>query len=760
MRIKRPLMLFCILIIVICITKYYIYESEASPGELPEAAVTLQGRVDSWEVRDGQTILYLSDILFYGDSAKEITNAKSIGIRCYIRDEHHYKLGQTVAVQGFLALPESARNQGGFNGAKYYQSKGYDYVLYDGKILALGENYDVILQGLHSFRQYAEGQLYRYLTPEDAGIMTAMLLGDKGDIDTEIKQLYRTVGIYHILAISGLHISMLGGCVYKLLKKLRLKPIWAAAVSLSLIIMYGIMIGMPPSAFRAIVMFGFGLVAPLLERSHDKLTSMAVAAACLAISDPLLLFDAGVQLSFLAVLGIVVLYPTFLGIQRHHMKFADGVWVSFAVTYMTLPVIMQTYYEVPLYSLVVNVCVLPFVPVLIGLGMGIVLLGGFWSLPAMTAAGIIHIILLFYEKLLQLFASLPGNSFATGAPGACRIIIFYIVLCIMIYIILKIKRKLLLRSLQSENAYAKGFQALYVREQKSIRKIVLRVHITQALLMLGLIFVLLAPERFDCRITFLDVGQGDGICVETAQNVWMIDCGSTSEEGIGKYVVAPFLKYRGIKEVDGWILTHPDKDHVSGFVELCENEGNTGITVKTLYIPAVLEEEFVDITALAVDRGIDVVLLEAGDVLYDDGMSWTVISPEKEVFYQDANEASLVLYLECGDFSGLFMGDAGEEAEGAVMRKLGLPADAANITLLKVAHHGSGNNTNSAEFLYAVRPSLAIISCGENNVYGHPHTEVTERLKECDSAVYRTDMLGQISFILKGQRLKIAFFGR
>ncbi len=786
MRIKRPLMLFCILIMILSVFKFYMRENKASPGELPETAVTLQGQVDTWEVRDEQTILYLSDILFYGNSATEITNAKSIGIRCYIKGEHPFKLGQKVAVQGFLALPESAGNQGGFDSARYYRSKGYDYVLYDGEILAQGTNYDIILQGLYSFRKYAKVQLYGYLTPEDAGIMSAMLLGDKGGIDAEVKQLYRTIGIYHILAISGLHISMLGGCIYKLLKKLNLKPVWAVTISLSLIIVYGIMIGMPASAFRAIVMFGFGLVAPLLERSHDKLTSMAVAAACLVLSEPLLFFDAGVQLSFLAVLGIVVLYPTFLGIQRHHMKFADGVWVSFAVTYMTLPVIMHTYYEVPLYSLMVNVCVLPFVPVLIGLGIGIIILGGFLSLPSAVSACIIHIILFFYEKLLRFFASLPGNSFVTGAPEAYRICIFYIILGIMIYFILKIKRKLLIRSLQSENAYAEGQQAFYVKEQKSIRKIMLRIHIAQALLMLGLVVFLLMPERFDCRITFLDVGQGDGICVETTEAVWMIDCGSTSEEGVGQYVVAPFLKYKGIKEVDGWFLTHPDNDHISGFVELCKSGENTGITIKTLYIPAVLAEEFTEITDLAVACDIEVVLLEAGDILTDKKITWTVLSPENEVFYKDENAASLVLYLECNNFTGLFMGDAGAEAEDAVMRELGLLSEqnrmndkvtltgqigaedirtltnqdlqagvTYNVTMLKVAHHGSGIDTNSNEFICGVKPAIAVISCGEKNLYGHPHGEVIDRLTTVQSLVYRTDISGAIGIEINNKIIKI-----
>ena len=142
MRIKRPFMLFCILIIGICIAKHYICEKISPPRELPETAVTLQGRIDAWEVRNEQTILYLSEIYFYGDSAKQIKNYTFIGVQCYVKAKEDLKLGQPVAVQCFLTLPESARNPGEFDVNTYYKSKGYDYVMYEAEILSYGEKYD------------------------------------------------------------------------------------------------------------------------------------------------------------------------------------------------------------------------------------------------------------------------------------------------------------------------------------------------------------------------------------------------------------------------------------------------------------------------------------------------------------------------------------------------------------------------------------------------------------------------------------------
>lgn len=750
MRIQRPFMLFSILIIVICIAKYYICEEISPPRELPETAVTLQGRIDAWDVRNEQAILYLSEIYFYGDSAKEINNDNSIGVRCYVVAKEDFKLGQQIAVQGFLTLPENARNPGEFDANTYYKSKGYDYVMYEAKICSCGKKYDYLMQGMDEVRRYAQRQLDRYLMPGDAGIMSAMLLGDKSHMETEIKELYREVGIYHILAISGLHISMIGGCMYTLFKKMQMKPVIAVIISLSFIVFYGIMIGMPSSAFRAIVMFTFGLVAPLFCRSHDKLTSLAFAGACLAVWEPLLMFDAGVQLSFLAVMGIILLYPTFLDIHRHHMKIADGLWVSFAVTYMTMPIIMRTYYELPIYSLLANVCVLPFVPVLIAFGLGIVILGGIWNLPAKLSAVVIHMILWFYERILAIFAELPGNSYITGASEVWRIFIFYIVLGIMIWIILKIKRKLLIQSLRSENDYAEGRQQEYVRVQKRICRIMRRIHLAQVVIMILLVVLLIAPKQFDCRFTFLDVGQGDGICLETKGEVYLIDCGSTSRENIGKYTLIPFLKYRGIKEIDGWFLTHPDKDHTSAFTELCEDYDVGEIGVETLYIPKALEEEFSEIIILAKRCEIEVIMLETGNTMNADGLTMTVLSPETEKVYTDENAASLVLYMECGNFDALFMGDAGAEAEKIIMEQ-GIE----DVTLLKVGHHGSSIEANTEAFIETMRPVVSIISCGENNVYGHPHKQTINNLEAVGSDIWITSEKGMFEIYAEQDKIYI-----
>ena len=143
-------------------------------------------------------------------------------------------------------------------------------------------------------------------------------------------------------------------------------------------------------------------------------------------------------------------------------------------------------------------------------------------------------------------------------------------------------------------------------------------------------------------------------------------------------------------------------------------------------------------------------MLQSGDVLSGNKAVWKVLSPSDRWFYGNENDASLVLYLEHENFCGLFMGDAGTVAEAEII-KMGIQ----DITLLKVAHHGSGIGTNSEEFISFIKPGIAVISCGRNNSYGHPHEEVTERLTSCGSSIYRTDIDGQISVIIRGRQVRI-----
>ena len=237
-------------------------------------------------------------------------------------------------------------------------------------------------------------------------------------------------------------------------------------------------------------------------------------------------------------------------------------------------------------------------------------------------------------------------------------------------------------------------------------------------------------------MTFLDVGQGDGICLQTRQVVILSDCGSSDQKKLGELRLGPFLKSRGIKAVDYAIVSHGDQDHISGISWILEQE--EGIVIRKLVLPAAGKEDeaCVRLAEQAAFRGSRVLWMGKGDCLRMGDLSLTCLYPdipkEGESGEEDRNEHSLVLWLEK------------EILENTKALK---PAE-----VLKVAHHGS-RFSSSEPWLDALLPGQAVISCGEKNRYGHPHAEVLERLKKRGITVYDTRTCGAVELYTDGKRM-------
>ena len=246
------------------------------------------------------------------------------------------------------------------------------------------------------------------------------------------------------------------------------------------------------------------------------------------------------------------------------------------------------------------------------------------------------------------------------------------------------------------------------------------------------------------QVTFLDMGQGDCIVVETpyGQN-YVVDCGSTSENAVGEYRLIPFLKYQGIGTVDGVIMTHADEDHISGIRELLMLGKEEGIQVKALLLPDISEkargESYQELASLAEENQISVEYIHAGEVRKDRDFQMSCLHPEKGLYTSDSNSYSTVLLMEYQGRSLLLTGDI----EGEEEKKM-IQTNTERIDVLKVAHHGSRNSTGE-DVLSVIKPKTAILSCGENNIYGHPHTETLERLSEAGAKWFCTKDCGAIT---------------
>ena len=287
-----------------------------------------------------------------------------------------------------------------------------------------------------------------------------------------------------------------------------------------------------------------------------------------------------------------------------------------------------------------------------------------------------------------------------------------------------------------------------VREQVRMH---LGVRMFLGLGMLLGIFIMVYKKSPDFEIVCLDVGQGDGLVLRTGEGEnFLIDCGSTSEKNIGQYALIPFLKNEGISYLEGIFVSHTDQDHINGIEELLAGIADkmTAIRVENVILPkwTKKDEAYLEIEKLASEAGATVRYVNTGDVLKTDELRIEVLHPQKKSPGADANEEGIVLKVEYHDFSGLFMGDVGEEVEKELLPLL------EDVDFLKVGHHGSRYST-SETFLREIKPELAVISCGEDNGYGHPAPETVERLESAGCQVKYTMESGAVTIHMEGNVL-------
>ncbi|MEE0151661.1 MAG: ComEC/Rec2 family competence protein [Acetatifactor sp.] len=932
------------LVIVITIMKILTGAGTGGDAVLPPdgSPVRITGRIDTRisEVIILQCISLIHEDQTYSYSGKlqcELDNMKTAMITAgaVTGEEESLKIGQQIILEGTFSHFATATNPGEFDVQRYYAAKGIGGRVRKSQILAVGEKYSFLREKLYGFRQVLHDRLAEVFPAKEASVMQTLLLGEKEELDAEVKALYQKNGIAHILSISGLHITLLGMGVYRLLKRLGL-PVRAAAVGgAMLLLIYGVMVGMSVSASRAIGMYLLQMLGIFVGRTYDMLTGLGLMALLLVLQEPERLCDVSFLMSFGAVLGICILTPVLSGDGRERdadaelevkgisawlrtvadilgdsayerNKYREG-WrkvayegiqrivsavkgdfaASVGVILFTLPVQLWFFYEIPVYSVLLNLLVLPF--------MSVVVAGGILSLiPGLGLVGTVDcLILWWYEWICGRFAQLPGAIWCVGRPEIWQIVCYYVGIFLLVFgreyveawkkrgtygeknvpgdrqhfartlWCLKMRGAWKRRGTYGEKNvpgdrqhFARTLWCLITRgADESIRNrkkdcngemiqhsdrrfgicptgvqnalakfrcawqgamtYMNRVpHLIAVVMILGLLIGLLTGN-FDCgsRVIFLDVGQGDGIVVETGQGAYLFDCGSTSRKNIGEYVLKPYLKSRGIRSLRGVFVSHPDEDHMNGVIELLENGADWGIVVEQLFLPAIAEgkrtESFATLLAAAEVAEVPVSYIKCGDEIRDSQLRLLCLHPEENTTLADANAYSECFYVEVfakkmkqeaiddrkandasggsamegsgenGNFAGngsfagngerkdfrmndgkiniLLTGDVEGEGERQLTQELQEQRGQREfrVDILKVAHHGSGYSTGT-EFLATASPAIAIISCGRNNSYGHPHAETLQRLEDARVPWYGTMDYGALTVTVDshGNRLR------
>ena len=739
---RRPLWMVCLCLVAVLAIWLYV----DSPSE--NFSVTDQ---TGQNITEGETLIVTGrvyrvqtrtsfgreQLLIYLDSISILKSNTSISYHliCQVENQNRPLLGSFLKVEGEFTYFSQATNPGEFDASKYYRIMKVGGSLDNATIIASTSNYSKYREFLYQCQSYLKEKLYRNFPEKEASILCTMLLGDGTQLDRDTKELYKRNGIIHILSISGLHITLIGMSVFKLLRKCGCSTKVSAICGCLLLVFYGGMTGMGVSAFRAIGMYAIRMLGVWIGRTYDMLTSLGVLAVVMLLQQPEYLYHCGFLLSFGSVCGIGVLAPHLDNIGTGAVnKITQSLLTSLTVTIFTLPIHLWFFYELPVYSVFINLLILPFVGVLMIVGIIVLLL------PEMKIFVILKIvdqgILYFYEKLCLLFDKLPFHSWVPGMPTWWQVLAFYIILLILINTCFRRKNK---------------WKIKYKLLMLTIPVIVIGIRFPTGL-----------------QIHVIDVGQGDSICVQTdGGETYLFDGGSSSKKQVGKYILIPYLKNKGISHIDSVFITHPDQDHCNGIIELIETGVENGITIDRIVLPSIdvprraaeLEEILRCVENSKQKNPIQIAYIAKGASWTSGNTSFTCLHPEQNAVITDSNSYSECFLIQNGKFSMLLTGDVEKEAEKAMSQELAIQMNRKNIqeiTLLKVAHHGS-NTSTSTEVLDVIQPQISVISCGRNNSYGHPHPKVLERLASSQTRIIETTDTGAICIKVGKKKIKLEF---
>ncbi|MBQ2696011.1 MAG: DNA internalization-related competence protein ComEC/Rec2 [Clostridia bacterium] len=650
--------------------------------------------------------------------------------------EKTLSFGDSFQAVCILEVPTGRQNTGGFDYELYLKSKKIFFMgtVEPGTVSVTGKFPLSFSQRLYHVNRKCGEAISQRFPEEPASVLRAISLGDKSGISDSLYESLKVSGLSHMIAVSGMHVTTFLTVIYVFLSVIKRNKYKFFIPICGVILLFMLFAGASPSVVRAAVMSVLSMVAYVCYRKADALTSLGFSAGIIALLNPFAVFDTGFILSFAATLGILLfagpmqgyLFRVFRLTKRRGRiaKAIKGVVATFCVTLSVqifmLPITAALFGYVSLWSFITNIVASPILAVLLVGGLLVGFLGLIHPTLTLPVAGFTYPFIKLFLWIVRGFGSLEFGLVTVGTFSLFAVYVYILFLFAV-------------------------HRLLHKKYRQTLAAAV-------AVLILSLCGIGIHYASPTMNVTFVNVGQGDCTLIRLPGQVTvLIDGGGMEYESdydVGKEVVVPYLKRQGVTKLTYMVASHPHADHIGGLRAVID-----AIPVETLLVPLGFEttkegQAFLD---YAKQNRVTIVTVAAGDVqrfsrecflecLMPDH-TWLETEPSE-------NNRSLVFRLSYGNNHLLFTGDLESEGEAYLLANR---SDLANITVLKVGHHGSDNATSKA-FLAETQPQYVYIPCGKNR-FGHPAEAVLQRLAERKAVVYRADYDLDVTFTFNLKKL-------
>lgn len=542
----------------------------------------------------------------------------------------------------------------------------------------------------------------------------SLLLGLRDDVNPQQTRAYQILGITHLFAISGLHVAFLTYIFYQSMLRLLIRKEIAAWCLLICLPIYAYLVGGAPSVWRAVGVAEILLLSKQLNQRLSIEDAFGLSLLIFILLQPGVILQIGFQLSYVAAAALLY-SSSFLKSQTTVLK--QSFWITFLCQIGVFPILLFHFYEISLSSFVVNLIFVPLFSVVI-LPVNLI-----FFLLSFVMPFLLEPLFMIYEPLrlslttfIMEIASIPYQLWNPGKMSNWQLILSFL-------------------------GVMTSFLVLELRLPK--RKLILTLGVP--------VFLISITPYLDpsIEVSFISVGQGDATVIELPhqQGVVLIDAGgllrfdqefwkqSDAPFEVGREVIVPFLKGRGIRQIDTFVWTHADSDHIEGAEEILEE-----IKVEEIHVTpgAIHQPTLQDALQTAVTQKINITEQIADTTWQVGNTQFMYVSPQDTNY--EGNDDSLVLYMKHGLLTALFTGDLEKDGEEDILKKY---EGMQNLGMLKAGHHGS-KTSSSLDFITKLTPAITIFSAGKNNRYGHPHQEIVDRFKENNLPTLTTAEVGSV----------------